>query len=222
MKAKYIIVMLLVIVLSFLWTGYRVSTHVEKNMESSFKEFEVVTKMLSPMLDTYRSTVVDGQVKVTHNQMSIEEYCVNMSKNMEKQKKLITKYAETLSGKENMDDKELFYLINSLNVYIDKMKEFCKKKDAESIHTSLYSGELYRLVDPIISRSNRILDNRLHNAEKMMLETKSEMEKHRQILLFSTSLAVVLGAAILFSRNLHVVSKPPFEISKKKVSKKKK
>lgn len=205
------------IVLTFLGTGYHVNKSVEQNIENSYREFEVVTNVLSPLFDTYALGIADSQVKVAHGQISVEEFCAVLVKNTDKQKVLLNEYAKFVSGKESLDDKQLFALVNSVFLYTSKIQDLCKKRDIDAIHAKLYSGELYKVIDPTTTCINRILDEKFLNTEKFKMIAKRDMTIHRRILTLASSLAMILGVMVLVSKKMERCRKRSFKAKNKSV-----
>lgn len=193
MKAKSLIVAMLGIVLLFVGVGYHTNSKVSQSIEKSYKEFDEVTNVLSPLFDTYALAILNNQVKVAHDKMQLEEFCKLIKQNTEKQKEYLKLYSELIRGKETIDDKNLFVVSNRMFLYTDKLIELCKQKDKEGIHQLIYNGELFVLVDSTTGTINKILDAKFANTVKYKEEARRAMKQYNQVLTLAGSLAIILG-----------------------------
>jgi len=197
MKAKHAVLSLLVIVVIFVSKGFHANYIVQKDMENVYKQFDMVTHTLSPLFDSYGLSMVDNQVKASHGLITVHEYCERLEKTILLQKKKIKEYSELVKGNETVDDKELFMRATEAYLYADKMMALCKKNDVISIHQSLYSGEMYKIIDPITACINRILDNKFQNSETYRKDALRAIKHHNDVMLFASILTVILGVVII-------------------------
>lgn len=212
MKAKHAVLSLLVIVVIFVAKGFHANSVVEKDMESVYKEFDTVTNTLSPLFDTYGLAMVDTQVKASHGLISAHEYCEQLEKAVAIQKKKIKEYSEMVKGNESVDDKELFMRSTDAYIYANKMMALCKKNDIVGIHQSLYSGEMYKIIDPMTGCINRILNNKFETSETYRKNATNAIKQHTNVMLFASALTAILGIVIIRCK----------DCSSKKLDKKKK
>lgn len=201
MKAKHAILSLLFIVIIFVSKGFYTNYAVKMEMENVYKEFNLVTNTLSPLFDSYALLTVDSQVKAAHGLITTQEYNEILKKASDIQKRIIKEYAEIVKNEESIDDKELFLRSTEVYAYINKMMELCKKNDVAAIHQSLYSGEMYKIIDPITACINNILENRFKQSEVYRKEASKAIENHDKVMIFASVLAAILIVAVLNCKN---------------------
>lgn len=105
-------------------------------------------------------------------------------------------YAKAISGRETADDKQLFVLSTKVFNHISRIEALAKKKDIEGIHTTLYDGELYAMVDPTTACINRILDTKFAMSGKYRQEAIAAMQRSQTILVYASILAGILGLLV--------------------------
>jgi len=201
MKARYAIFSLLIVVVVFLSTGYHANYSVKKDVERVYSEFGVVNNVLSPLFDSYSLILVDSQIKVSHGQMTVHQYCEELKRAMSIQKKKIEEYSEFVKTNKSVDDDELFKRAKDAYVYQNKMIKLCENGDINSIHESLYTGEMYKIVDPITTCINKILDGKYKNSEKYKKDALSTIKYHNDVMIFATILSGILGIALIRCKN---------------------
>jgi CHASE3 domain sensor protein len=197
MKPKHAVLSLLVIVVIFVSKGFHANYVVQKDMENVYKEFDTVTNTLSPLFDTYGLSMVDSQVKASHGLITAHEYCEQLEKAVATQKKKIQEYSEMVKGNESLDDKELFMRSTDAYIYANKMMGLCKKNDIEAIHQSLYSGEMYKIIDPMTGCINRILNNKFETSETYRKDALRAIKHHNDVMIFASVLTVILAIVIV-------------------------
>lgn len=197
MKAKHAVLSLLVIVVIFVSKGFHANHIVKKDIETVYNEFTVVTNTLSPLFDTYGLSMVDSQVKVSHKLISIHEYCEQVEKAMVVQKQKIKEYADIVKNNETVEDKELFMRASEAYIYANNMLMLCKKNDIEALHQSVYSGEMYKVIDPITNCINKIIDNKFKSSETYKKDALRAIKQHNDVMIFASILTGILTVAIL-------------------------
>lgn len=193
MKAKPLIIAMLGIVLVFVGMGHYTNSSVGQSIEKSYKEFDEVTNVLSPLFDTYALAIFSNQVKVAHDKISMEDFCKLLKQNTEKQKEYLKLYVELVRGKETADDKRLFALSSEVFLYTNRLCELCKSKDKDGVHTLIGSGELFLLIDSTTEVINKILDTKFANTVKYKQDARDEIKRCNEVLTMAGSLAVILG-----------------------------
>lgn len=213
MKAKHAVLSLLVIVVIFVSKGFHANYLVQRDIEKSYDEFNVVTNTLSPLFDSYALGMVDSQVKVSHGQITTHQYCEDIKKAVSIQKQKIKEYSQLVKNNETVEDKELFMRSSEAYIYANKMMDLCANSngDASAIHLSLYSGEMYKIIDPITTCINKILDNKFENSEKYKKEALMAIKHHNDVMIFASVLTAILMVAILRCKDCY-----PKKVDKKK------
>ncbi len=201
MNARPLIVMMLGIVVVFVWMGYQTNSNVGESIEKSYKEFDEATNILSPLSDTYGLQVLNNQVKVAHDRISMEDFCKSIKHTSDKQKEYLKLYAELVRGKETSDDKSLFVVANEVFIYTEKLSTLCKNKDKDGIHKLIYNGELFVLVDSATKVIDRILDNKFNATAKFKEDAREAIKRYNQVLTFAGSLAMILGVLACRSKD---------------------
>lgn len=197
MKAKHAILSLLVIVVIFVGKGFHANNIVKKDIETVYSEFTVVTNTLSPLFDTYGLSMVDTQIKVSHGLMSMHEYCEQVEKAIVLQKQKIKEYSEIVKDNETVEDKELFIRASEAYIYANKMLILCKKNDIDALHQSVYSGEMYRVIDPITNCINKIIDNKFQRSDTYKKNALLAIKQHNDVMIFASLLTGIFTVAIL-------------------------
>lgn len=193
MKAKPLIVAMLGIVLIFVGMGHYTNSNIGASIEKSYKEFDEVTNVLSPLFDTYALAILSNQVKVAHDKMDMEDFCKLIKKNTDKQKEYLKIYADLIKGKETRDDKILFDVSEKVFLYTEKLSDLCKSHNKERIHELIYNGELFVLTDTATETINRILDTKFKNTLKYKSEARASIKEYTQVLTLAGSLSIILG-----------------------------
>jgi hypothetical protein len=217
MNTKYAVLSLIVIVVIFLLKGFHANYVVKRDIDIVYNEFTVVTNTLSPLFDTYGISMVDSQVKVSHGLISMDEYCDQVKNEMLSQEQRIKEYSDIVKNNETDDDKELFSRATEAHIYVNKMMELCKSKDVDAIHQSLYSGEMYKTIDPITACINRILENKFNNSNEYRKDALLAIERHNDVMIFALILTGILAIAILRCKDCapKKVVKPRVRVKKK-------
>lgn len=73
----------------------------------------------------------------------------------------------------------------------------CKKDDITAIHQSLYSGEMYKIIDPMTGCINRILNNKFETSETYRKNALRAIKQHTDVMLFASALTAILGIVIV-------------------------
>jgi hypothetical protein len=188
-------------------------------VDHSYKEFEVVTNTLSPLFDSYGLTLVDSQVKVSHDLITIDQFRNTLSKTLQTQHSLVEAYKKTVNGVETLDDKELFIRAQKVAEYIKKVQILSVRGDVKEIHAQLYNGELYRVIDPMTEIINKVLDNKFHAAEQSRKIALDELAAYEKVVYFTAALTIILGVALFRCKDECVVKKKPRKSTKRIKSK---
>jgi hypothetical protein len=196
MKSKHAIIVMLFIVSIFVSKGLYTSSMLRSKIDHSYKEFEVVTNTLSPLFDSYGLTLVDSQVKVSHDLITLEQFRNTLTKTLQQQQTLLTTYKKSVEGKETIDDKELFIRTQRVTEYIKRIQVLRVRGDVKEIHAQLYNGELYRLIDPVTEIINKILDNKFDAAENSRKIALDELVAYEKVVYFTAALTIILGVAL--------------------------
>jgi len=196
MKSKHAIIVMLFIVSIFVSKGLYTSSMLKSKIDHSYKEFEVVTNTLSPLFDSYGLTIVDSQVKVSHDLITLDQFRNTLTKTLQLQQTLLTTYKKSVEGKETIDDKELFIRTQRVTEYIKRIQVLSVRGDVKEIHAQLYNGELYRLIDPVTEIINKILDNKFDAAENSRKIALDELVAYEKVVYFTAALTIILGVAL--------------------------
>jgi hypothetical protein len=196
MKARHAIISMLFIVSIFVSKGLYTSHLLKSKIDSSYQEFEVVTNTLSPLFDSYGIGIVDNQVKVSHDLITVDQYRNNLAKIQQTQQLLLSNYKKIIAGKETWEDKELFTRSQTVNDYKKKVQLLASRGDVKEIHAQLYNGEMYRVIDPMTEIINKILDNKFHAAEQARKASLDELKAYEKVVYFTVALTIVLGVAL--------------------------
>jgi hypothetical protein len=196
MKSKHAIIAMLFIVAIFVSKGLYTSSMLRSKIDHSYKEFEVVTNTLSPLFDSYGLTIVDSQVKVSHDLITLDQFRNTLTKTLQLQQTLLTTYKKSVEGKETIDDKELFIRTQRVTEYIKRIQVLSVRGDVKEIHAQLYNGELYRLIDPVTEIINKILDNKFDAAENSRKIALDELVAYEKVVYFTAALTIILGVAL--------------------------
>lgn len=215
MKAKHAVLSLLVIVVIFVSKGFHANYIVQRDIEKTYTEFDVVTNTLSPLFDSYALNMVDNQVKVSHGLITPQQYCEALEKALYIQKQKLKEYAALIKNNETADDKELFVRSTEAYGYANRMMELCKADNTPAIHLSLYSGEMYKIIDPITANINKILDNKFQNSESYKKDALRAIKHHTDVMIFASVLTGILMVAILKCKDCY-----PKKVDKKKKKRK--
>jgi len=196
MRAKQAIITMLFIVAIFVSKGLYTSNMLRTKIDHSYKEFEVVTHTLSPLFDSYGIALVDSQVKVSHDLITIDQFRTTLSRTLGLQQSLIDAYKKSVEGAETIDDKELFTRAQRVVEYIKKIQILSVRGDIKEIHAQLYNGEMYRVIDPMTEIINKILDNKFGAAEQSRKTAIAELEAYEKVVYFTAALTIILGVAL--------------------------
>lgn len=208
---------MLFIVAIFVSKGLYTSNMLRTKIDASYKEFEVVTNTLSPLFDSYGLTLVDSQVKVSHDLITIDQFRTTLAKTLTLQHDLIASYKKSVEGVETIDDKELFTRAQRVSEYIKKIQVLSVRGDVKEIHNQLYNGEMYRVVDPMTEIINKILENKFEAAENSRKVAVAELEAYEKVVYFTAALTIILGVALYRCRCNDLKNKKPRKV--KRVSK---
>jgi uncharacterized protein YlzI (FlbEa/FlbD family) len=196
MKSKHAIIAMLFIVAIFVSKGLYTSSMLRSKIDHSYKEFEVVTNTLSPLFDSYGLALVDSQVKVSHDLITIDQFRNTLTKTLQQQHILLDTYKRSVSGVETIDDKELFIRTQRVTEYIKKIQVLTVRGDIKEIHNQLYNGEMYRVIDPVTEIINKILENKFDAAEKSRKIALDELVAYERVVYFTAALTIILGVAL--------------------------
>jgi uncharacterized protein YlzI (FlbEa/FlbD family) len=196
MRAKQAILTMLIIVAIFVSKGLYTSNILRGKIDQSYREFEVVTNTLSPLFDSYGITLVDSQVKVSHDLITIDQFRTILDKTLKLQHGLIDEYKKCVVGFETIDDKELFLRAQRVAEYIKKIQILSVRGDVKEIHAQLYNGEMYRVVDPMTEIINKILENKFDAAENSRKLALAELQAYEKVVYFTAALTIILGVAL--------------------------
>jgi len=196
MKSKHAIIAMLFIVAIFVSKGLYTSSMLRSKIDHSYKEFEVVTHTLSPLFDSYGLALVDSQVKVSHDLITIDQFRNTLTKTLQEQQNLLDTYKKRVSGSESIDDKELFTRTQRVTEYIKKIQVLSVRGDIKEIHAQLYNGEMYRVIDPVTEIINKILDNKFDAAERSRKIALDELAAYEKVVYFTAALTIILGVAL--------------------------
>jgi hypothetical protein len=219
MKSKHAIIVMLFIVAIFVSKGLYTSSMLRSKIDHSYKEFEVVTNTLSPLFDSYGLTLVDSQVKVSHDLITLDQFRNTLTKTLQRQQTLLTAYKKSVEEKETIDDKELFIRTQRVSEYIKKIQVLSVRGDVKEIHAQLYNGELYRLIDPVTEIINKILDNKFNAAENSRKIALDELAAYETVVYFTAALTIILGVALFRCKDDFVAKKKPRKSTKRLKSK---
>ena len=214
MRAKQAIITMLFIVAIFVSKGLYTSNMLRTKIDHSYKEFEVVTNTLSPLFDSYGLTLVDSQVKVSHDLITIDQFRTTLTKTLALQQSLIASYKKSVEGSETLDDKELFTRAQRVSEYIKKIQVLSVRGDVKEIHNQLYNGEMYRVVDPMTEIINKILENKFDAAENSRKAAVAELEAYERVVYFTAALTIILGVALYRCRCNDLKNKKPRKVRK--------
>lgn len=214
MRAKQAIITMLFIVAIFVSKGLYTSNMLKNKIEHSYKEFEVVTNTLSPLFDSYGLTLVDSQVKVSHDLITIDQFRTTLTKTLALQQSLIASYKKSVEGVETIDDKELFTRAQRVSEYIKKIQVLSVRGDVKEIHNQLYNGEMYRVVDPMTEIINKILENKFDAAENSRKVAVAELEAYERVVYFTAALTIILGVALYRCRCNDLKNKKPRKVKR--------
>jgi hypothetical protein len=215
MRAKQAILTMLIIVAIFVSKGLYTSNMLRGKIDQSYKEFEVVTNTLSPLFDSYGITLVDSQVKVSHDLITIDQFRTTLDKTLKLQHGLIDEYKKSVEGVETLDDKELFARTQRVTEYIKRIQVLSVRGDVKEIHAQLYNGEMYRLVDPVTEIINKILENKFDVAENSRRAAVAELEAYEKVVYFTAALTIILGVALFRCKGDCVAKKKPRRSTKR-------
>ena len=215
MKSKHAILVMLFIVSIFVSKGLYTSSMLKSKIDHSYKEFEVVTNTLSPLFDSYGLTLVDSQVKVSHDLITLDQFRNTLTKTLQQQQTLLTAYKKSVEGKETIDDRELFIRTQRVSEYIKKIQVLSVRGDVKEIHAQLYNGELYRLIDPVTEIINKILDNKFDAAENSRKIALDELIAYERVVYFTAALTIILGVALFRCKGECMVKKKPRRSTKR-------
>jgi hypothetical protein len=215
MRAKQAILTMLIIVAIFVSKGLYTSNMLRGKIDQSYKEFEVVTNTLSPLFDSYGITLVDSQVKVSHDLITIDQFRTTLDKTLKLQHGLIDEYKKSVEGVETLDDKELFARTQRVTEYIKRIQVLSVRGDVKEIHAQLYNGEMYRLVDPVTEIINKILENKFDVAENSRRAAVAELEAYERVVYFTAALTIILGVALFRCKGDCVARKKPRRSTKR-------
>jgi hypothetical protein len=196
MKSKHAIIAMLFIVAIFVSKGLYTSSMLRSKIDHSYKEFEVVTNTLSPLFDSYGLALVDSQVKVSHDLITIDQFRSILTKTLQQQHILLDTYKRSVSGVETIDDKELFIRTQRVTEYIKNIQVLTVRGDIKEIHNQLYNGEMYRVIDPVTEIINKILENKFDAAEKSRKIALDELVAYEKVVYFTAALTIILGVAL--------------------------
>ena len=219
MKSKHAIIVMLFIVSIFVSKGLYTSSMLRSKIDHSYKEFEDVTNTLSPLFDSYGLTLVDSQVKVSHDLITLDQFRNTLTKTLQQQQTLLTAYKKSVEGKETIDDRELFIRTQRVSEYIKKIQVLSVRGDVKEIHAQLYNGELYRLIDPVTEIINKILDNKFDAAENSRKIALDELIAYERVVYFTAALTIILGVALFRCKGDCVAKKKPRRSTKRIKSK---
>lgn len=214
MRAKQAIITMLFIVAIFVSKGLYTSNMLRTKIDHSYKEFEVVTHTLSPLFDSYGIILVDSQVKISHDLITIDQFRTILAKTLKEQHDLVAEYKKTVQGVETIDDKELFTRAQRVSEYIKKIQILSVRGDIKEIHNQLYNGEMYRVIDPMTEIINKILDNKFSAAEQSRKVALAELQAYEKIVYFTAALTIILGVALFRCRSNDLKNKKPRKIKK--------
>lgn len=214
MRAKQAIITMLFIVAIFVSKGLYTSNMLRTKIDHSYKEFEVVTNTLSPLFDSYGLTLVDSQVKVSHDLITIDQFRTTLTKTLALQQSLIASYKKSVEGVETIDDKELFTRAQRVSEYIKKIQVLSVRGDVKEIHNQLYNGEMYRVVDPMTEIINKILENKFEAAENSRKVAVAELEAYEKVVYFTAALTIILGVALYRCRCNDLKNKKPRKVKR--------
>ena len=215
MKSKHAILVMLFIVSIFVSKGLYTSSMLKSKIDHSYKEFEVVTNTLSPLFDSYGLTLVDSQVKVSHDLITLDQFRNTLTKTLQQQQTLLTAYKKSVEGKETIDDRELFIRTQRVTEYIKRIQVLSVRGDVKEIHAQLYNGELYRLIDPVTEIINKILDNKFDAAENSRKIALDELIAYERVVYFTAALTIILGVALFRCNGDCVARKKPRRSTKR-------
>lgn len=187
---------MLFIVTIFVSKGLYTSNMLRSKIDYSYEEFEVVTNTLSPLFDSYGIALVDSQVKVSHDLITIDQFRTTLAKTLKQQHDLISSYKKTVEGSETLDDKELFTRAQRVSEYIKNIQILSVRGDIKEIHSHLYNGEMYRVIDPMTEIINKILENKFSAAEQSRRLAIVELEAYEKVVYFTAALTIILGVAL--------------------------
>jgi len=207
MKSKHAIIAMLFIVAIFVSKGLYTSSMLRSKIDHSYKEFEVVTNTLSPLFDSYGLALVDSQVKVSHDLITIDQFRSILTKTLQQQHILLDTYKRSVSGVETIDDKELFIRTQRVTEYIKNIQVLTVRGDIKEIHNQLYNGEMYRVIDPVTEIINKILENKFDAAEKSRKIALDELVTYEKVVYFTAALTIILGVALFRCKDNCIVRK---------------
>ena len=215
MKSKHAIIAMLFIVAIFVSKGLYTSSMLRSKIDHSYKEFEVVTNTLSPLFDSYGLALVDSQVKVSHDLITIDQFRSILTKTLQQQHILLDTYKRSVSGVETIDDKELFIRTQRVTEYIKNIQVLTVRGDIKEIHNQLYNGEMYRVIDPVTEIINKILENKFDAAEKSRKIALDELVAYERVVYFTAALTIILGVALFRCKGDCVAKKKPRRSTKR-------
>jgi len=215
MKSKHAIIAMLFIVAIFVSKGLYTSSMLRSKIDHSYKEFEVVTNTLSPLFDSYGLALVDSQVKVSHDLITIDQFRSILTKTLQQQHILLDTYKRSVSGVETIDDKELFIRTQRVTEYIKNIQVLTVRGDIKEIHNQLYNGEMYRVIDPVTEIINKILENKFDAAEKSRKIALDELVAYEKVVYFTAALTIILGVALFRCKGDCVAKKKPRRSTKR-------
>lgn len=207
MKSKHAIIAMLFIVAIFVSKGLYTSSMLRSKIDHSYKEFEVVTNTLSPLFDSYGLALVDSQVKVSHDLITIDQFRSILTKTLQQQHILLDTYKRSVSGVETIDDKELFIRTQRVTEFIKKIQVLTVRGDIKEIHNQLYNGEMYRVIDPVTEIINKIIENKFDAAEKSRKIALDELIAYEKVVYFTAALTIILGVALFRCKDNCIVRK---------------
>lgn len=214
MRSKHAILIMLFIVAIFVSKGLYTSNMLRSKIDHSYKEFEVVTNTLSPLFDSYGIALVDSQVKVSHDLITIDQFRTTLAKTLKLQQDLILQYKKCVEGVETLDDKELFTRSQRVSEYIKSIQILSVRGDIKEIHAQLYNGEMYRVIDPMTEIINKILETKFEAAENSRRLAVEELVAYERVVYFTAALTIILGVALFRSKDGCVKNKKPRKVKR--------
>jgi hypothetical protein len=205
----------------FVVRGFYVVQEVNDATETSYQEFEILSKDIAPLKNLYVAVIASTQVKTAHKLMSPADFLNVLNSAEADEKKLLESYAEAIRGKETVDDKELFVQTLQIHTYIDKMQALAEAGNVEGIHAAIYSGEMTTVFLPAYKTLNKISVAKLKTAEECKLQVKRTIHNFETVLKFSATLIMILAVLVVRYKEKAVpfVSSRPLKSVRKKTLK---